>query len=159
MKGIVHTFVRYLQFLANYSHEIAFNSQNSNRLMRYWRNLSLWPFWDHNWAHKCLLQILKQPKKTNKQVSFKNRVICEWFQIHEQWCKLLRIKSIHTSVPGWMGWLSDLINQCLIIWFLSVVEFHLKDSFLNQMISLLQYLLLWRLFIPTIISQIFSTTL
>ena len=32
VKGVVHSIVRYLQFLGNFSHGIAFISQNKNRL-------------------------------------------------------------------------------------------------------------------------------
>jgi hypothetical protein len=37
MKGIVHSVVRDLQFLGNFSHGIAFISQNKNRLTRFRR--------------------------------------------------------------------------------------------------------------------------
>ena len=38
-KGVVHSVVPDLQFLGNFSHGMAFISQNKNRLMRFRRNL------------------------------------------------------------------------------------------------------------------------
>ena len=37
VKGVVHSVVRELQFLGNFSHAIAFNSHNTNRLMSFRR--------------------------------------------------------------------------------------------------------------------------
>ena len=37
VKGVVHSVVRDLQFLSNFSHRIAFISQNKNRLMSFRR--------------------------------------------------------------------------------------------------------------------------
>ena len=39
VKGVVHRVVRDLQFLANFSHGIAFNSHNKNRLTRFRKKL------------------------------------------------------------------------------------------------------------------------
>ena len=39
VKGVVHSIVRDLQFLGNFSHGIVFISQNKNRLMSFGRKL------------------------------------------------------------------------------------------------------------------------
>jgi hypothetical protein len=54
VKGVVHSIVRYLQFLGNYSHGIAFISQNNNRLMS-----GMWSVIEHHYIHMNLQVIVQ----------------------------------------------------------------------------------------------------
>ena len=54
VKGVVHSVVRDLQLLGNFSHGIALISQNKNRLFQFQKKgLCFWPFSACNRTHKC----------------------------------------------------------------------------------------------------------
>ena len=47
VKGVVHSIERDLQFLGNFSHGIAFISQNKNRLMTFRRKVFVYVHFEH----------------------------------------------------------------------------------------------------------------